>query len=76
MSNNKIDSDEKMSDEQNENEQAMPSDVKSEMDDKSYHALLAEINSDPSSYKEATQTREKSKWQEAINEELKSMEKK
>lgn len=51
----------------------MTPDVTSDMDNTSYHALLAEINSDPSSYKEAMQTREKYKWQEAISEELLSM---
>ncbi|CAK9827477.1 Retrovirus-related Pol polyprotein from transposon TNT 1-94 [Anthophora retusa] len=41
--------------------------------DQEYHALLAKINRDPSSYKEAMQTPEKNRWLEAINDELDSM---
>ncbi|XP_023247387.1 uncharacterized protein LOC111643554 [Copidosoma floridanum] len=38
-----------------------------------YHSLLAEINKDPASYKEAMKTVDKEGWNQAIQEELDSM---
>ena len=43
--------------------------------DKVVYALLAEINKDRSTYNEAMKSKEKDKWQAAINEELSSMHK-
>ena len=40
-----------------------------------YYVLLVKINQDPTSYKEAMQTDERELWQEAVNEELNSMNK-
>lgn len=42
-------------------------------EDEIFHALLADINSDPINYKEAIESKDKVFWQEAINDELKSM---
>ena len=51
----------------------MTPDETSDMDNTRYHALLAKIDSNPSSFKEAMQTREKSKWQQAVGDELMSL---
>lgn len=45
----------------------------SNTEDKTFCALLAHINEDRASYKEAMQTKEREIWQEAINDELNSM---
>lgn len=43
--------------------------------DEMYYALLADINQDPISYKQAMQTNEMMSWKEAIDSELRSMSK-
>ena len=45
------------------------------IEDEEFHALLARINQDPVSYKVAMQTKEINEWQEAINDELNSLNK-
>ena len=47
----------------------------SNTDDKIVCTLLAHINENPASYKEAMQTKEREMWKEAINDELNSMNK-
>ena len=69
----RIDTNETTNEEPDESKQPMTPDATSNMDDTSYHALLAKIDSNPSSFKEAMQTREKSKWQQAVGDELMSM---
>lgn len=44
-----------------------------DVEDKIYHGLLAKINRDPTSYKEAMQTDEATQWRKAIESELNSM---
>ena len=44
-------------------------------EDELMHCFFANINKDPKTFKEAMQIEEKDKWLEAVNEELKSMDK-
>ena len=46
---------------------------KNNLDDELGHVLLASINKDPTSYREAMESNDKIRWLEAINEELNSM---
>ena len=43
-------------------------------EDEIRHAFIATINKDPTTYSEAMELKDKSRWLEAINDEIKSME--
>ncbi|XP_051168426.1 uncharacterized protein LOC127286153 [Leptopilina boulardi] len=50
-------------------------DIESKLVDEEIYTLLTSINSDPVNYKDAMNSSDKNSWQEAINEELMSLEK-
>ena len=47
--------------------------AKTRLTDELFHALLAKIYSDPVSYDDAMNSKDKEKWQDAINNELNAM---
>lgn len=46
-----------------------------QVNDEFFHAMLANINSDPLNYKDAMHTKDNKHWQDAIDDELRSMKK-